>query len=99
MFAFPYRIALPALAGILILVGCESQGPGPVLPPVIPCEDPSVLKLAPRPMSKHSKPVRLKGAPADLPGTTWAKAADVVAFFGGKPVKVVFTLNRRMYLA
>lgn len=80
------------------LAGCESDGSGPVAPPRVECEDPSVLRLAPRPTSKHSKPARLKGTPAGLEGTTWASSAAVKAFFGDKPVKVVFTLNRRMYL-
>jgi hypothetical protein len=55
--------------------------------------------LAPRPVAKHRAAVRVRGTPAELPGMTWAKAAEVRAFFGGKPIKVVFTVNRRMYLA
>lgn len=92
-------IVAPCLLLALALAGCQSEGTGPVTVPPVPCEDPSVLKLAPRPISRHNKPVRVRGVPAELPGMTWAKAETVGAFFGNKPVKVVFTLDRRMYLA
>lgn len=97
------RFLIRLLSGTLLaaaLVACEDPGSAPVAPPRITCDDPSILKLAARPISKHSKWKKVRGTPANLPaGMTWAKASKVQDFFGGKPVKVVFTLNRRMYLA
>lgn len=90
--------AFIVLVATLILQGCESQGTGPVAPPVIPCEDPSVLNLPRFSVSRHKVPVRVRGSVADLPGTTFAKGDSVKSFFGGKDAKLVFTLDRRMYL-
>lgn len=95
------RLGIPsALAALgLLLQSCESGEAGPVAPTPIACEDPSILKLAPRPLSRHNKPVRLPNAPSDLEKTKWAAPEAVKAFFGGKDVKVVFTLDKKMYLA
>src|SRR5688572_24278945 len=89
-------IAVCLAAMLTLLAGCEKAGP--VAPVVIPCEDPSVLKLAPRPVSFHNKPVRVRGKLAQLPGMTLASGEEVKAFFGGKPVKLVFTLDKVMYV-
>lgn len=86
------------LAATLMLQGCESGGTGPVAPPVIPCEDPSLLRLPRFSVTRHKTPVRVKGSPAILPFTTWARGDSVKAFFGGKDAKFVFTLDKQMYL-
>lgn len=86
------------LAVAFALSGCQDQGAGPAVLPPAPCEDASVLKPN-RPLKAfHNKPMRVKGTPADLPRTVWASASEVQTFFGNKPVKVVFTASRRMYL-
>ncbi len=86
------------LAAAIALSGCQSEGTGPAELPPAACEDASVLKPNRQLKAFHNKPVRVKGSPAVLPNTVWAPASEVQAFFGNKPVKVVFTISRRMYL-
>lgn len=87
------------LIPFLLLSGCVDPGSTPVAPPVVQCEDASILKPPRFSVTRHKGAVRVKGRAAALPNTQWAKGDSVLAFFGGKDFKVVFTLNLRMYLA
>ncbi|HKP96041.1 MAG TPA: hypothetical protein VJ385_09820 [Fibrobacteria bacterium] len=86
------------LAAAAIVCSCEQQGTGPVTLPEIPCEDPSVLALPRFSVTPHKHPVRVAGKDTAFAGTQWAKGDSVRAFFGNKAVKLVFTLNKSMYL-
>jgi hypothetical protein len=86
------------MAMIMMFIGCNSEGTGPVIIPAIPCEDPAVLSLKRFSVTKHKHPVLVKGTTVTMPGMEWAHGDSVQAFFGGKDIKLVFTLNRLLYL-
>ena len=91
----PYFLALFAC---LFLAACNDSGSGPVAIPKIPCEDPSVVALAGFTPSAHKHPIKLQGKFDSLSGTKWSHGNMVRDFFGGREIKLVFTLNREMYL-
>lgn len=88
-----------ACCAIWLLSACQDPGSSPVLVPSIPCQDPDSLKLPRFSVTRHPKDTLLPpAAPAVLPGTVWAPGDSVRSFFTNKDVKLVFTLNRKMYL-
>jgi hypothetical protein len=93
-----YTLAFCAAA--CLLSGCQETGSSPVLVPDIPCQDPDSLVLPRFSVTRHPKDTLLPAheVTAPLPGTAWAKGDSVRAFFAGKEVKLVFTLDRKMYL-
>jgi hypothetical protein len=91
------RNLFPTALALLWLTGCQ-QGSDPVLPPETVCDDPSVLKMSRPAQTAHRFPKRVKGQTTTISGIQWTKGDSVRAFFGGKDVKLVFTLNRDMYL-
>jgi hypothetical protein len=86
------------LLAALILVSCDDAS-GPIAPAPVKCADASVVKMSQFSVIKHLAPVRVSGKIASPKGVTWAQGDSVAAFFGHKPVKLVVTLNRDMYLA
>lgn len=93
----PFALALCVAA--CILSGCQDTGSSPVLVPDIPCQDPDSLLLPRFSVTRHPKDTVLPPAvAATLPATEWAKGDSVRAFFNGKETKLVFTLDRKMYL-
>jgi hypothetical protein len=89
--------AFLALAGLLS--ACQDTGSSPVLVQDVPCQDPDSLVLPRFSVTRHPKDTLLPPAvAATLPNTRWADGDSVRAFFGGKPAKLVFTLDRKMYL-
>lgn len=80
-----------------VLWSCN-EGTGPVSLPQLPCDDASELALTRFSVTTHKKPVKVRGAGAAIPGMEWAQGDSVNEFFGGKDVKLVFTLNRQLYL-
>lgn len=106
IFSKPKAFQLAAVDGfrivcfvmVVTLQGCQDQGTGPVTVAPIPCEDPSILALPRFSVTTHKRPERVKGLIVSLPGMQWARGDSVRAFFGNKDVKIVFTLNRQMYL-
>src|SRR5690606_26055418 len=90
------RILFTSLAASM-LWSCD-QGTGPVTLPPLPCEDASELALPPVSMTVHKAPKKVRVSETTIPGMDWAKGDSVSAFFGGKDVRFVFTLDRQMYL-
>lgn len=92
-------LRIAALAAGILIFACQEQGGDPVAPPVLPCDDKDSLALPRFSVTSHAKDTLLPENPAaTLAGTVFAKGDSVRAFFGGKDVKIVFTLNRKMYL-
>lgn len=90
--------ALGAVAWLMS--ACQDPGSAPVLVPDVPCQDADSLVLPRFSVTRHPKDILLPAqtvAPT-LPNTVWAEGDSVRAFFGGKAVKLVFTLDRKMYL-
>lgn len=87
-----------ALAAAVLLCSCQQQGTGPVTVPDVPCDNAFVLTLPRFSVTPHKKPVQVVGKDTTFASTQWAKGDSVRAFFGGKDVKLVFTLNKGMYL-
>lgn len=94
----PFRpLALGAVAWLLC--ACQDPGSAPVLVANVPCQDPDSLVLPRFSVTRHPKDTVLPPQVAPtLLGTHWASGDSVRAFFGGKAVKLVFVLNRKMYL-
>jgi hypothetical protein len=86
-----------ATAAASMLWSCN-EGTGPVTVPPVPCEDPLELTLPRFSVTTHKKPKIVRGEPTTIPGMAWAQGDSVSAFFGGKDVKLVFTLTKQMYL-
>jgi hypothetical protein len=90
---------LALCAAAWLFYGCQDPGSSPVLVPDLPCQKPDSLVLPRFSVTSHPKDTLLPAAvAATLPGTEWAKGDSVRAFFAGKEVKLVFTLDRKMYL-
>jgi len=93
---------LPSLMAtwiLLFVIACVDQGTEPVTIPPIPCEDGSVVTLPRFSVSVHKKWEKVRGeVMTSIPGATLANEDSVRAFFGGKEVKLVFVINRTMYL-
>lgn len=89
-----------ALGAVAWLISaCQDPGSSPVLVPDVPCQDADSLVLPRFSVTRHPKDTVLPPAvTATLPNTEWAGGDSVRSFFGGKAVKLVFTLNRKMYL-
>jgi len=89
-----------ALGAIAWLISaCQDPGSAPVLVPDVPCQDADSLLLPRFSVTRHPKDTVLPPAvTATLPNTVWETGDSVRSFFGGKRVKLVFTLNRKMYL-
>lgn len=90
------RILLASFAASL-LWSCN-EGTGPVTIPPLPCEDASELVLPRFSVTTHKEPKKVRFAEIAIPGMEWAQGDSVTDFFGGKDVKLVFTLNRQMFL-
>jgi hypothetical protein len=90
---------LALAAAAWIFYGCQDTGSSPVLVPDIPCQNPDSLVLPRFSVTRHPKDTMLPPAvTATLPRTKWTGGDTVRAFFAGKEVKLVFTLDRKMYL-
>ncbi len=94
-FFLRQMLSLPC---IFCVIACNNPGSGPVYFPPNPCENPSELALPPIAVTTHTHPIRVSGSFITLSGMHWAPVDSVRAFFGGKAVKLVFTLNRQLYL-
>jgi hypothetical protein len=87
------------LAAAWLLAACQEQSTSAVVIPDLPCDDADSLVLPRFSVTAHHKDTLLPPAvAATLPNTQWAKGDSVRAFFGGKDAKLVFTLDRDMYL-
>jgi hypothetical protein len=82
----------------LILIACNQQGTTAVIFPDAVCEDPHVVGLTALSPTPHNKHKQVFGKDTVLAGTEWTGGDSVRAFFGGKDAKLVFVLNRVMYL-
>lgn len=91
-------LAVIALGAVLSLWSCNSEGTGPVAVPSLPCEDADTLKLGRLSVTAHKSVKKVKGVDTALTGMTWTQGEAVKSFFGGKDVKLVFTLDRRLFL-
>lgn len=89
-----------ALGAIAWLISaCQDPGSAPVVVPPVPCQNADSLLLPRFSVTYHSKDTVLPPAvTATLPNTQWAEGDSVRAFFGGKPIKLVFVLDHKMYL-
>lgn len=86
-------------AAALLFPGCQDPGSSPVLVPDLPCLNPDSMALPRFSVTAHPKDTLLPPAVTlPIPNAQWAKGDSVRAFFGGKDVKLVFTLDRKMYL-
>jgi hypothetical protein len=94
-----FKLSACALALSSFLSACQENGSSPVVVADVPCQDPDSLVLPRFSITRHPKDTLLPPAqPASLPNTAWAPGDSVRAFFTNKDVKLVFTLDRKMYL-
>jgi len=89
---------LYCLAIAIFVTGCQQENTGPIVPEPIPCGDASAVNLSRFSISSHLGPKVVEGRDTVLPGIVWAKGDSVLDFFGGKDIKVVFTIGRNLYL-
>ncbi len=80
--------------------GCEETGSGLGTVEKIPCQDPAKLLLPRFSITSHKiRDTILTKHIDSIPGIRqWARGDSVMAFMGGKDFKLVFTLNKAMYL-
>jgi hypothetical protein len=86
------------LALALLLFSSCDQGTEAVELPQALCQDPDSLQLMALSPTPHKGPKIVTGKDTTLAGTEWTGGDSVRAFFGGKDIKVVFVLNKSMYL-
>ncbi len=91
-------LLLRLLAAAVLCCSCDQQGSGAVIFPDPPCESPNQVELTALFPTPHKKPKTVVGADTVLAGTEWTPGDSVRAFFGGKEVKLVFVLNKKMFL-
>lgn len=87
-----------SLGAALVLWSCNSEGTGPVAIPSLPCDDADSLKLGRLSITTHKSVKKVKGVDTAITGMVWTQGEAVKSFFGGKDVKLVFTLNKRLFL-
>jgi WD40-like Beta Propeller Repeat len=90
-------LGIASLTSMVALIGCEDPGSSPVTMPKAVCEDPSKVALTGFTPTSHSSLVKVRGT-LDSLKTKWAGGDSVSAFFGGKEIKLVFTLKGVMYM-
>ena len=101
MHKMPHFKAVAFIGALILslLTACVDQGTEPVIIPPIPCEDANVLTLPRFSVTVHKKWEKVRGEViTTIPGSTLANEDSVRTFFGGKQVKLVFVINRIMYL-
>lgn len=91
-------LGITVLAWTAALTGCQDQGSAPVTMPPVVCDDPDSVVLSGFTPTAHNQPLRLRGALDTLAGVKWADGDSVKAFFGGREMKLVFTLHQNMYM-
>jgi len=89
---------LVVLAAAALLAGCQDQGSTPITMPPVVCDDPSQVVLSGFTPTAHNRPLRLRGALDTLAKVKWASGDSVRSFFGGRDMKLVFTLSQNMYM-
>ena len=92
--------AFIAFVSLFIFEGCDfsGSGTGPVAKPPVQCADPSVVVLGRPAPTSHNHPLQIAGQKISLPAIQWTPADSVKKYFGGRSIKIVFTLDREMYL-
>lgn len=99
MLKFLLKIALCGTV-IWALSACNETGSGPITVEKIPCQDLAKLTLPRFSITTHKIRDTVTAKRLDsIPGIRhWAKGDSVKAFLGNKDFKLVFTLNKSMYL-